>query len=162
VTLPLVQQVDHAPQAAEAAAPAADEPQPGLDIVVADDNADAAETLAQLLEAMGHRVRTAADGAAAVRLVLQHRPQLAILDIGMPELDGLEACKQIVAAGGAARPMLVALTGWGQSQDIARSGKAGFDRHLVKPVDAQQLEQLLADCAERVPGPAANGARSQR
>ncbi|MBK0394541.1 response regulator [Ramlibacter algicola] len=161
VTLPLVQQVDHAPQAADAAAPAADGPQPGLDIVVADDNADAAETLAQLLEAMGHRVRTAADGAAAVRLVLQRRPQLAILDIGMPEMDGLEACKQIVAAAGAARPMLVALTGWGQSQDIARSGKAGFDRHLVKPVDAQQLEQLLADCAERVPGPSANGARSQ-
>lgn len=160
VTLPLVQQVDR-PRVAEDEPAGAGAPPAGLDIVVADDNADAAETLAQLLEAMGHRVRTAADGVVAVRLVLQHRPQLAILDIGMPEMDGLEACKQIVASSGAARPMLVALTGWGQSQDIARSERAGFDRHLVKPVDAQQLEQLLVDCAERVPAPPGQGARSQ-
>jgi signal transduction histidine kinase len=160
VTLPLVQQVDR-PRTEDGDAPAVAEPQSGLQIVVADDNADAAETLAQLLEAMGHHVRTASDGAAAVRLVLQHRPQLAILDIGMPEMDGLEACKQIVAAAGAARPMLVALTGWGQSQDIARSEKAGFDRHLVKPVDGQQLQQLLADCAGREPAPAPQDARSQ-
>jgi signal transduction histidine kinase len=152
VTLPLVQQVDR-PEDDDASGQGDGKAQgpSGLDIVVADDNADAAETLAELLGSMGHRVVSVGNGKAAVAEVLKRRPQLAILDIGMPQLDGHGACRQIVAGMGEAKPMLVALTGWGQTQDIARSEQAGFDRHLVKPVDAAELDAILAECAERRP-----------
>ncbi|MBA2673734.1 response regulator [Ramlibacter sp.] len=122
-----------------------------LRIVVADDNVDAAETLAVLLELLGHSVWQANDGEAAVRLVAEHDPQLVLLDIGMPKLNGLGACRQIRAQPGGEQRFIVALTGWGQPHDLQQSTEAGFDRHLVKPADAPVLEQLVAQLPQRRP-----------
>jgi signal transduction histidine kinase len=116
----------------------------GLNILIADDNVDAAETLALLLEVLGHQVVQTHDGEAAVAAAAQARPQVVILDIGMPRLNGYEACRRIRSQV-QPTPLMVALTGWGQEQDIAKSQAAGFDRHLVKPVEAEALEALLND-----------------
>jgi signal transduction histidine kinase len=119
---------------------------PGLNIVVADDNVDAAETLAALLGVMGHNVTQAHDGEEAVEAVARSNPQVAILDIGMPRLNGYEACKRILTQI-ERPPVMVALTGWGQEQDLAQSRAAGFDHHLVKPVGVETLQALLAQAA---------------
>ncbi len=113
-------------------------------ILVADDNEDAATTLAMILEILGHDVRIANDGAAAVTLAAAFRPEVVLLDIGMPKLNGYEACARIRAEPWAGAVTLVALTGWGQDEDRRRSHEAGFDHHLVKPVDPAALEKLLA------------------
>jgi CheY-like chemotaxis protein len=84
------------------------------------------------------------DGAAAVQACAEFDPQLLLLDIGMPGLNGYEACRAIRAQAGGERRTLVAVTGWGQPQDVASGQEAGFDHHLVKPVDMQALMQLLA------------------
>ncbi len=115
-----------------------------LRILVADDNEDAAATLAMILEILGHEVRTANDGAAAVTAAAAFRPEVVLLDIGMPKLNGYEACARIRAAPWAAAVTLVALTGWGQDEDRRRSREAGFDHHLVKPVHPAAIEKLLA------------------
>lgn len=122
----------------------------GLRILVADDNRDAAETLGALLEVMGHAVRQVNDGASAVQAAAAFDPQLVLLDIGMPGLNGYDACREIrTAAGGAARTV-VAVTGWGQPQDLQRAREAGFDHHMVKPVDIAKLEQLIRGKVEQV------------
>jgi signal transduction histidine kinase len=115
-----------------------------LRILVADDNVDAAETLSVLLESFGHSVRTVHDGDAAVAMAGEFDAELVLLDIGMPGVNGYDACRRIrEQAGGPART-LVALTGWGQPQDQQRAREAGFDRHLVKPVDMALLMQLIS------------------
>ncbi|MBK6004971.1 response regulator [Ramlibacter ginsenosidimutans] len=115
-----------------------------LRILVADDNVDAAETLAMLLESLGHSVHRVHDGDAAVAAVPAFDPELVVLDIGMPGTNGYEACRQIrEQAGGGART-LIALTGWGQPQDQERARAAGFDQHLVKPVDIERLLELIS------------------
>jgi CheY-like chemotaxis protein/two-component sensor histidine kinase len=142
VRLPLVDaaaQPVSEPAAQEMALPAGT-----LRILVADDNTDAAETLTILLESMGHVVRQAHDGAAAVRVAAEFDAQLALLDIGMPNMNGYEACRQIRAQPGGRGRTLVAVTGWGQPQDLERAREAGFDRHLVKPVDMERLLQLIS------------------
>jgi signal transduction histidine kinase len=115
----------------------------GLRVLVADDNVDAAETLAALLQFMGHQVMQVHDGEAAVAAAAQSQPQVVILDIGMPKLNGYEACRRIRQQAHAPQPMMVALTGWGQEQDLAQSRAAGFDQHLVKPVAAEALLELF-------------------
>jgi CheY-like chemotaxis protein len=115
-----------------------------LRILVADDNADAAETLSILLESFGHAVRTVHDGAAAVDAAAEFDAELVLLDIGMPRVNGYDACRRIREQAGGAGRTLVALTGWGQPQDQQRALEAGFDRHLVKPLDMAQLMQLIA------------------
>lgn len=113
-----------------------------LRILVADDNVHAAQTLAALLDAMGHTVRHVHDGQAAG----EFHPDVVLLDIGMPLLNGYEACNNICAQEAGAKPaVLVACTGWGQVEDRKRSNEAGFDHHLVKLVDPQVLDELLAD-----------------
>ena len=119
----------------------------GLRILVADDNQDAADTLAALLEVMGHSVQSVHDGEAAVRAAAQFEPQLVLLDIGMPKLNGYEACRQIRALPRGAAMTLVAVTGWGQPDDRRQSRDAGFDQHLVKPVDPELLAELIATLA---------------
>lgn len=126
-------------------------PQGGLRILVADDNSDAAETLSILLESMGHQVRQAGDGEAAVQAAQEFDPQLVLLDIGMPRLNGYEACQRIRQQPGGAARTLVAVTGWGQPQDQARGREAGFDQHLVKPLDLDQLLRLIAARLEGSP-----------
>jgi CheY-like chemotaxis protein len=117
-------------------------------ILIADDNQDALDTLALLLECDGHSVFKASDGAAAVEMAKQCKPELAFLDIGMPRLDGYEAAEQIRSQEWGQSIVLVALTGWGQRGDIERSAAAGFDSHLVKPVSAENLSAILAGIEE--------------
>ena len=113
-------------------------------ILVADDNNDALESLATLLQLSGHEVYTASNGAVALESAEQHRPEVALLDIGMPKLDGYEVARRIRAQPWGQRITLVALTGWGQDSDRKRSQEAGFDSHLVKPLDLDKLTELLA------------------
>jgi signal transduction histidine kinase len=113
-------------------------------ILVADDNNDALESLATLLQLSGHEVYTAANGAMALESAEAHRPEVALLDIGMPKLDGYEVARRIRAQPWGQRITLVALTGWGQDSDRRRSQEAGFDSHLVKPLDLDKLTELLA------------------
>jgi CheY-like chemotaxis protein len=118
-----------------------------LRILVADDNADALESLATLLELGGHEVFSAANGELALEAAERHKPDVALLDIGMPKLDGYEVARRIRAQPWGRRMTLVALTGWGQESDRRRSGEAGFDSHLVKPLDLDKLTELLSRVA---------------
>jgi signal transduction histidine kinase/ActR/RegA family two-component response regulator len=113
-------------------------------ILVADDNQDSAESLALLLTLRGSEVRIAHDGWEAVEATAAFAPDIVLLDIGMPRLNGYEAARKIREQGRGERVVLIALTGWGQDEDRQRSTDAGFDFHLVKPVDFAELEQLLA------------------
>jgi PAS domain S-box-containing protein len=116
----------------------------GRRILVADDNRDAAEMLAALLTLSGHDVHTASSGEEAIEKAERLRPDLALLDVGMPGVDGHEAARRIRARLGQACPVLVALTGWGEVEDRERSRKAGFDAHLVKPTDLSAIENIIA------------------
>ncbi len=113
-------------------------------IMVADDNQDAAKTLAIILRFMGHDVRTAHDGLEAVEVATEFRPDVILLDIGMPKLNGYDACRQIREQSWGKTIVIIALTGWGQEEDKRLSEEAGFSHHLVKPVDTTELKQLLA------------------
>jgi len=113
-------------------------------ILVADDNQDAAESLAMLLELGGHAVRTAHRGQAALSLAQTFRPEVVLLDIGMPDLSGYEVARCLREASWATRAHLIALTGLGQEADRSRALEAGFDDHLVKPVETGQLLALIA------------------
>jgi CheY-like chemotaxis protein len=114
-------------------------------ILVADDNLDGAESLALLLGAMGHRVETAHDGVEALESLKARHYDTAILDIGMPRLNGYDLARQIRAQDWGRSIYLVALTGWGQAEDKQRAMDAGFDRHLTKPVQPEQLAAVLAE-----------------
>jgi len=129
-------------------------------ILVADDNADALESLVTLLELGGHEVFSAANGALALEAAEQNLPEVALLDIGMPKLDGYEVARRIRAQPWGRSITLVALTGWGQDSDRRRSGEAGFDSHLVKPLDLDKLMELLGRLPVKVAQPADNTAGS--
>lgn len=118
-----------------------------LRVLVADDNLDAASSLGLLLGAQGHDVRLVHGGVAAVAAATELRPDLALLDIGMPGLNGYETAKRIRELPHGAQIRLVALTGWGQDEDRRKSLAAGFDEHLTKPVDADTLAQVLHTAA---------------
>jgi CheY-like chemotaxis protein len=113
-------------------------------ILVVDDNRDSADSLAQLLRVLGHDVEAVHGGHEAVAAAERYRPQLVLMDLGMPELNGYEACRLIREKPWGHAMVLVAQTGWGQDQDRLRAQEAGFDSHLVKPVDAKSLSALLA------------------
>jgi len=112
-------------------------------VLVADDNDDAAASLAELLRIRGHDVRTARDGLEAVLVVKEFEPDIVILDLGMPRLDGFEAARRIRALEQGKNLELVALSGWGQDVDRTRSRAAGFDHHLTKPADLSTLEKIF-------------------
>jgi signal transduction histidine kinase/ActR/RegA family two-component response regulator len=114
-------------------------------ILVADDNRDAAESLAALLELEGHEVTLAYDGAEALLAFERVRPQVCLLDIGMPHRSGNEVAAEIRSSAGGGRPTLVAITGWGQDADRSQALAAGFDHHLTKPVDPAQLLRLIGE-----------------
>jgi len=113
-------------------------------VLIVEDNDDARDMLRHLLEQTGHEVHEAADGLTGLYQALALRPDAAVIDIGLPELDGYEVARRVRAAG-RADVLLVAVTGYGQSGDRQRSGEAGFDAHLTKPVDPLALEALLAN-----------------
>jgi len=113
-------------------------------ILVVDDNWDSAESLVMFLRMLGNDVHTAHDGLEAVEVAATFRPDVVLLDIGLPRLNGYEAARQIREKSGTGEIVLVAVTGWGQDEDRRRSREAGFDYHLTKPVDFDALQRLLA------------------
>jgi CheY-like chemotaxis protein len=112
-------------------------------VLIADDNRDAADSLAMLLELDGHQVFVAADGEEALSVFQQQAPDIVLLDIGMPLLSGLEVARRIRALPGGAKVLLVAVTGWGQEKDRLASVAAGFDHHLTKPVEPEAVSMLI-------------------
>ncbi|HXD22621.1 MAG TPA: ATP-binding protein, partial [Gemmatimonadaceae bacterium] len=112
-------------------------------VLIADDNRDSADTLAAMLEMVGHDVRVCYDGVNALTQAELFRPEVMLLDIGMPVLNGLELASRVRSRPWGARIRLIALTGWGQPEDLRRSERAGFDHHLVKPVELSRLQDLL-------------------
>ena len=119
-----------------------------LRVLLADDNRDAVAVLAELLRLDGHSVDVAHDGLEAVAVAANVQPDVMVLDIGMPGLNGYELASRIRAFSWGARPLLIAATGWGQEDDKNKAVAAGFDLHLTKPFDPAQL---LAVIASRVP-----------
>lgn len=126
----------------------------GMRILIVDDNRDAADTCAALLELSGHHVQTAYTGCDALDRAAAFRPHAILLDIGLPDLDGYTLAKHIRATTWGRQALLIAVTGWGQSEDKRRAHEAGFDHHLAKPVAPEALEsalQLVGEMAA-VPG----------
>lgn len=121
-------------------------------VLVVEDNRDAAEMLRVLLEIEGHHVVEAHDGPTAIALALQHRPDVALIDIGLPAMDGCEVARRLRNEARLAHTLLVALTGHGREQDIETCRQAGFDRHLVKPADIHAVLKVL----DEAPPPAAS------
>jgi CheY-like chemotaxis protein len=115
-----------------------------LKVLVVDDNQDSAQTLGLLLELVGYKTSMAHDGEDALQKALDLKPDVVLLDIGLPKLNGYEVARRIRLEPWGARPILVAITGWGQTEDIDLAREAGFDHHLVKPVDPDALLSLIA------------------
>lgn len=141
VCLPLTEMP--AQSAAAPAAPAQQDAGP-LRVLVVDDNRDAADAVAVLLSLAGHEVDVAYDGPEALRRTLQRQPHVMLLDIGMPGMGGYEVCRSVRQQPGGDRVRMVALTGWGNEDDRKASREAGFDAHVVKPVDDKTLKAIVA------------------
>jgi CheY-like chemotaxis protein len=117
---------------------------PSLRVLVVDDNVDAAHTLTVLLKKSGHEVQEANDGPSALEAALGFRPNLIVLDIGLPGMNGFEVAKKIRNEPELAEVVLVAMTGYGQEADKQRSRESGFDHHLVKPASFDDVKRILA------------------
>jgi two-component system CheB/CheR fusion protein len=119
-----------------------------LRVLVVDDNTDVAETIVLLLSHWGHDVKTAADGPSAVETAAAQHPDVVLLDIGLPGMSGYEVAEQMRAIPALSGTVLVAMTGYGQAEDKARSRQAGIALHLVKPVEPPLLQKLLSTLGE--------------
>ena len=119
------------------------------EILLVEDNSDARETLRLLLELDGHRVAAVDTGERAVELALRESFSVALIDIGLPDVDGYQVARRIRSGGAGAPIVLVALTGFGQPEDVRRALEAGFDAHVVKPVDPDALTKTLASLPRR-------------
>jgi CheY-like chemotaxis protein len=142
ISLPAVTAQDHG--GLHAGADGHDGQATPLDVMIVDDNVDAAESLAALLEAQGHKVDVQAHPLEAIAAATQVRPQLFILDIGLPEIDGYELARRLRSDPAHRDALFVALTGYGQAHDRILSRSAGFDHHFVKPMDTEKLGDILA------------------
>jgi len=149
IRLPAALETSHCPQP-QAEGPAHMSP-PSLRILVVDDNRDAADSLAMLLRTTGNDIRTAYDGLEAVQVASEFRPDVVLLDIGLPKIDGHEVAQRIRKESWGRQMCLMAVTGWSDETDRARSRAAGFDHHLVKPLDPGHLAQLLASVGRSTP-----------
>jgi len=125
--------------------------QPVLRVLVVDDNVDAAKALAMLLGYFKCDVEVAFDGESALSAAEHAEPHVGILDLGLPRIDGFELARRIRRLPWGKRTMLIALSGWGQQEDRVRSREAGFDLHLVKPVDSQALLKILDTVRGQLP-----------
>ena len=147
VTLPLAGPVDaQSPLATEASAPVNAHP---VRVLIVDDNLDAASSLSLLLQLGGHTTALAHDGFTALKAVAEFKPDIVLLDLGLPDMNGYEVAGAIRAQPQLGRPFLVAVTGWGGPEDRAKSKEAGFDEHLTKPVDISVIELLLTTLPAR-------------
>jgi len=118
-------------------------PAPGRSILIIEDHDDAREALRALLELEGHRVDAASSGPHGLEMARRHLPDVALIDIGLPEVDGYEVARRLRAIATPC-PYLIALTGYGQPDDVRRARDAGFDAHLLKPVDPDALATVLS------------------
>jgi CheY-like chemotaxis protein len=114
-------------------------------VLIVDDNADGAASLAALFDLDGHETRTASDGVEAVAAAESYRPDVILLDLGLPRLSGLDACRAIRRRPWSRDVVIIALTGWGQREDRERSTAAGFDAHVVKPIEHEALMALVGN-----------------
>src|SRR5262245_48375070 len=119
-------------------------PKSSLRILIVDDNRDAADSLGMLLRLMGNDTHTAYDGQEGVDVAGEFKPDVVLLGIDLPKLNGYEACRRIREQSWGEKVVLIAVTGWGQEEDRRLAHEAGFDYHMVKPVDPQELMKLLA------------------
>jgi CheY-like chemotaxis protein len=138
--LPLAQ----APAPAAPAAPGPGGPGRSVRVLIVEDNRDAAAALGTLLEFYGHEVRTAFSGAAGLALAREFDPEVVLCDLSLPGMDGFAVARALRADPATARARLIAVSGYGSAADQQRSRAAGFDLHLVKPLDADQLQGILA------------------
>jgi CheY-like chemotaxis protein/two-component sensor histidine kinase len=148
VTLPRAQRAPAVEGGAGVPAAARGETAP-LRILVADDNIDSAVSWSEIMRDKGHEVMTVHDGMAATQAAESFRPQVALLDIGMPHLDGYEVARRIRAASWGRDMLLIAITGWGQAKDREQARAAGFDEHFTKPLDPDDLVHALGDASGR-------------
>lgn len=132
----------------------------GRSILIIEDHDDAREALRALLELEGHHVAAADTGPRGLEMATQHPPEIALVDIGLPEVDGYEVARRLRGLGTRC-PYLIALTGYGQPDDVKRARDAGFDAHLLKPVDPDALATVLNRIVDRptreIPGPGSRG-----
>ena len=145
IRLPLAGQYGGGGDVAEREVEAGGRSRKGVRVLVVDDNVDAAESLAGILELGGHAIRVAHDGFQAIRTALEFSPEIAFLDLGMPGKNGYEVARTLRRTPGLEGIRLVALTGWGSAEDRARSKEAGFDQHLTKPAEFAVVDRLLAE-----------------
>jgi PAS domain S-box-containing protein len=141
------------PGAAAPAPPSESVGHPGTRVLMVDDNADVAEGMLMLLEVLGYRVGAVSDGPSALEAALASPPDVMLVDIGMPGMDGYEVARQVRQHDGLRRVMLIALTGYGRDEDRQRALAAGFDYHLVKPMDVDEFQRLLAPRASAAAQP---------
>jgi signal transduction histidine kinase/CheY-like chemotaxis protein len=146
IRLPVLTRDAEPPLTRAAPAPAP----PSRRVLAVDDNVDAVESLALLLSAQGHEVRTAYDGPAAVAAAAAFQPEVVFLDIGLPHMDGYEVARRLRGQAGLSITLLVALTGYGQEEDRRRADEAGFDAYLIKPADPTTLQRLLQSATPAV------------
>lgn len=117
----------------------------GKRILVADDNRAGTDSMAMLLELDGHQTANAYDGVEALTIAESLRPEIILLDIGMPRLNGYEVAQRLRAEAWGKNIVIIAMSGWGQEKDQQRSRASGFDRHLIKPVNPEDLAKLIAE-----------------
>ena len=122
----------------------------GKRVAIVEDNKLQAKSLAMLLEMMGYQVRTASDAASALRMMAEFIPQVALIDIGLPGLNGYELARQVRSMPQLRDITLIAQTGWGTDDDREQAREAGFQHHLTKPIDHQRLEKILAQATSLV------------
>ena len=120
-----------------------------MKVLVADDNRDAAVSLSMLVELLGHEVRTVFGGEEALAVAADFRPQVVLMDLGMPGIDGYEACRRMRAQPWGLTMAVIAVTGWGQEEDRRKTVLAGFDEHLVKPVEPALIVSTLNSVGSR-------------
>jgi PAS domain S-box-containing protein len=121
-----------------------------LRVLIVDDNVDLVDMLATVVEADGHQVRKAFDGRSAISAAREYQPHLILLDIGMPDMSGVEVARELRRHAELAGTRIVALTGWGQAEDRRRTAEAGFDDHLTKPADPRQIHRIIEEAAQRL------------
>jgi CheY-like chemotaxis protein len=149
VRLPLLARERIEPEEPQPVVPEAESSQNKLHILIADDNEDAAATMAMVLRIDGHDVTTARDGLEALEIAERLRPEAIVLDLGMPRLDGYATARRMRERPWGRGACLIALSGWGQEEDKRRATEAGFDEHLTKPVDPAQVAAVIARCPTR-------------